>query len=474
MRFTNLTRRTEIGANSYLLEFAGRRVVLDCGMHPKHEGEDALPDLRLVPDGELDAIIVTHAHLDHIGSLPVLMRRQPRARVFMSPPTAQLGEALLHNSVNVMARPNGPASANGHGPAHHHPPPPASMLFTHRETDQSAQVWQPCGLGTAWTFEGDRLARPAEADASFEFFDAGHILGSAGVLIRAEGRRVFYTGDVNFLDQTVSQAAGFPAGGPEEPIDTLIIETTRGDHPVTTGRTRADEAARLARALRDVFAREGAVLIPVFALGKTQEMLATFLRFKQDGLLGDVPIYIGGLSTKMTEIYDRFAARTPRRLPGVSLLDSVAPYVLSGREAGSSPIKPRRIYALSSGMMTEHTLSNVFARRMLADPRHAIFFVGYADPESPAGKLRAAQEGEPVQLDAEAPPVERRAQVEVFDFSAHSQREDILAYIRRVQAKKVVLVHGDVGAVQWFQETLAQLEPRMEVVIPPPGEAVEV
>ena len=77
MRLTNLTRRTEIGANSYLLEVAGRRVVLDCGMHPKHEGEDALPNLRAIPDGELDAIIITHAHLDHIGSLPVLMRRHP-------------------------------------------------------------------------------------------------------------------------------------------------------------------------------------------------------------------------------------------------------------------------------------------------------------------------------------------------------------------------------------------------------------
>ena len=472
MRFTNLTRRTEIGANSYLLELAGRRVVLDCGMHPKFEGEDATPDLRLVPDGELDAIIVTHAHLDHIGSLPVLMRRQPRARVFMSPPTAYLGEALLHNSVNVMARPNGHGpGSNGHAhPAH----APSNLLFTHREADQYAQVWQPCALRQAWDFDGERLARPGEADASFEFFDAGHILGSAGVLIRAEGKRVFYSGDVNFLDQTVSQAAGFPDGGGDEPIDTLIVETTRGDHPITPGHSRAEEEARLLRSMKEVFAREGAVLIPVFALGKTQEMLATFLRFKQAGLLGDVPIYIGGLSTKMTEIYDKFASSTPRLLPGISLLHAVSPYVLSGREAGSSPIKPRRIYALSSGMMTAHTLSNVFARRMLADKRHAIFFVGYADPESPAGVLRAANPGDLVQLDEEAPPVKKLAQVEVFDFSAHSQRDDILNYIRRVQPKKVLLVHGDVGAVHWFKETLAQLEPRMEVVIPPPGEAVEI
>ncbi len=475
MRFTNLTRHTEIGANSYLLELGGQRVVLDCGMHPKREGDEATPNLRLVPDGELDAIFVSHAHLDHIGSLPVLMRRQPRARVFMSPPTAYLGEALLHNSVNVMARPHGTPPSNGHGHGHHSPA--ANLLFTHREADQFAQVWQPCALRQLWNLEGERVSRPGEAETTFEFYDAGHILGSSGILFRAEGKRVFYTGDVNFADQTVSQSAGFPGLNGEtdtEPLDALIVETTRGDHPAAPGTERTREEERLAACMKEVFARDGAVLIPVFALGKTQEMLAVFLQFKQRGLLGDVPIYIGGLSTKMTEIYDRFADSAPRLLPGISLLHSVAPYVLSGREAGSSPIKPRRIYALSSGMMTEHTLSNVFARRMLADPRHAIFFVGYADPESPAGKLRAAKDGDLVQLDSEAPPVQRRCQVEVFDFSAHSRRDEILAYILRMKPKKTILVHGDPGAVEWFRQELSTHAPGMEVVIPLPGEAVEI
>ena len=80
MKFTNLTRRTEIGANSYYLEAAGQRLVLDCGMHPKQEGEEALPNFPALGDRPLDAIIISHAHLDHIGTLPVLMRRQPDAR----------------------------------------------------------------------------------------------------------------------------------------------------------------------------------------------------------------------------------------------------------------------------------------------------------------------------------------------------------------------------------------------------------
>ena len=102
MRFINLTRQTEIGANSYFLELDGKRLILDAGLHPRNEGEAALPLYRLVTDGSIDAILISHAHQDHIGTLPVLMRRQPQAKVFMTQPTARLADAMLHNSVNVM------------------------------------------------------------------------------------------------------------------------------------------------------------------------------------------------------------------------------------------------------------------------------------------------------------------------------------------------------------------------------------
>src|SRR5260370_15340700 len=102
LKFINLTRRTEIGANSYYLEIGGHRLVLDCGMHPKNVGEDALPNFKAIADRQVDAILISHSHQDHIGTLPVLMRRQPDARVFMTETTAEIGDVLLHNSVNVM------------------------------------------------------------------------------------------------------------------------------------------------------------------------------------------------------------------------------------------------------------------------------------------------------------------------------------------------------------------------------------
>src|SRR5438105_1455353 len=206
MKFTNLTRRTEIGANSYYLELDGHRLVLDCGMHPKFEGEEALPNLKPLQDHRVDAIIISHAHQDHIGTLPVLMRRQPHARVFMPEATAAIGDALLHNSVNVMTRQREELGVMLY------------PLFTHRETERATDLWQSCPMRQRITIAGER-ARPNESDAvTFEFFDAGHVLGSSGVLLRAEGRTIFYTGDVNFDDQTIMQAAAFP----EDKIDILI------------------------------------------------------------------------------------------------------------------------------------------------------------------------------------------------------------------------------------------------------------
>ncbi len=438
LKFINLTRRTEIGANCYYLGSGEQGVVLDCGMHPKEEGEMALPYLAALDGHPVNALLLSHAHLDHIGSLPVLMRQQPQARIFMTEATAAIGEALLHNSVNVMTREREEVGV-------------IYPLFTHRETERATDMWQHCPLGQPFTVDGERSpARPAD-ELSFEFRGAGHVLGAAGILLRAEGRTVFYSGDVNFDDQTLTKGAAFPESG----IDILIIETTRGDSPLPEGFTRGAEEERFAEAIGRAFARGGCLLVPVFALGKTQEVLAMFYKFKRAKLLDDVPIYIGGLSSKMTGIYDRRANNSARVMPGLQLFPEVAPFVLNGKTIADAPARPGRIYALSSGMMTPKTLSNIFARRVIDRPEHSIFFVGYSDPASPAGILRRAQPNELVSLDEDEPAQPLRCQIEQFQFSAHAPRESILDYITRVAPRKVVLVHGDQPAVEWVRASVS-------------------
>ena len=318
--------------------------------------------------------------------------------------------------------------------------------------------------------DGERSAAQPNDELSFEYCDAGHVLGAAGILLRTEGRTVFYTGDVNFDDQTLLKGAVFS----ESDIDVLIIETTRGDSPLPEGFTREAEERRFAAAIERAFARGGCVLVPVFALGKTQELLAMLYKFKRNKMIADVPIYIGGLSSKMTEIYDRRANQSRRVLPRLQLFPEVGPFVLNGKTIADAPARPGRIYALSSGMMTPKTLSNIFARRVVDRPEHSIFFVGYSDPASPAGVLRTAQPNELVSLDEDEPALALRCQLNQFQFSAHASRESILAYIRKVAPKKVVLVHGDVAAVEWTRASAAAALPESEIIVPPPGVEIEL
>jgi Cft2 family RNA processing exonuclease len=458
MKFINLTRRTEIGANSYYLEIDGHGLVLDSGMHPKSEGDDALPNFKPLADRSPEAIIISHAHQDHIGTLPVLMRRHPAARVFMSEATGEIGSTLLHNSVNVMTRQREELGVSLY------------PLFTHREADRASDLWQFCPMRQRITISGERTTARDTETLTFEFFDAGHVLGSTGIILRGRDQTIFYTADVNFDDQTIMQGAVFP----DEKIDVLIMECTRGDHATLPDWTRPGEERRLAEAISGAFVRGGCVLIPVFALGKTQELLAMLYQFRREKLLGDFPVYIGGLSSKMTEIYDRRAHMTRRRLSRLQLMEEVAPFILNGQTIQDTPARAGRVYALSSGMMTPKTLSNTFARRVVENPQHSIFFVGYADPQSPAGILRQAKEGDEIVLDSDEPPQRVRCNLTQFQFSAHASRESLIEYARKLSPKKIVLVHGDPPAVEWMRAKLATTVPDCEVVIPIPGTELDL
>jgi len=456
MKFTNLTRAEEIGANCYLLEAGGFRILLDSGMHPRATGAQCTPDFAVLDGKGFDAMILTHAHQDHVGCLPLAMRQSPGAPVFMTEATAAISDVMLHNSVNVMMRQREELGL------------PDYPLFSHREVEKLADEWRLVGLGTRFDVSGERGDGGA---VTCELFDAGHILGSAGALVRAEGRNFFYTGDVNFEDQTLMRAAKFP----EENIDVLVMETTRGDSPVPEGFTRKSEEERFLSALQAALDEGAPVLIPVFALGKTQELLALLHGARKSGTLrGGFGLYVGGLGAKITAVTDNLRGRAPRRHGDLKLATCMPMEVVGGRDMAQLPVLPRTVYAVSSGMMTENTLSNMLAPRILENPKAHCMFVGYSDPDSPAGHVRASAEGGEVVLDARRHPVRRNCRVDQFTLSAHATRDGLLGYAKKLQPKKILLVHGDPPAVAWFQRELPKACPQSEVVVPPPGQTIEI
>lgn len=458
MRFTNLTRGAGIGANCYRLDLEDGTLLLDCGMHPEHVGKDATPLLEELGDAPLRSTILTHAHQDHVGCLPLLQARHQGMPVLMTEGTARIADIMLHNSANVMIRQQQELKL------------PDYPLFGHRGVELSTRSWQLCPLERPLDLDGNRTAG-SNGGSSFTLHDAGHILGSTGVMIRSGGKTFFYTGDVNFEDQTIQTGARFP----EEPVDVLLMETTRGDAPLPEGFTRRTEEERFAKAVAAALEQGSSVTIPVFALGKTQEVMAMLWQMQRERIIPPVPLYIGGLGSKITAVYDSMARQVSRNLPGLQLMTEMAPYVAGGAEIQSLNPRKSAVYALSSGMMTEHTLSNIFARKVLPDPSQHLFFVGYADPSSPGGRLRAAKHGDLVDLGPPgAQPVPLRCRREDFTLSAHARREDLLAYAVKVRPNTILLVHGDDPAVEWFRRELQAALPGTTVTAPPPGQPIDL
>jgi Cft2 family RNA processing exonuclease len=458
MRIINLNPHTDIGASGWFVELEGHRLLMDAGTHPKYEGHASLPLYKAIKKEDLDAIALSHCHHDHVGSLPIAVRHFPRAHVLMTELSYFLIERVLHNSVNVMIRQRDELGIREY------------PLFTHDEVDDIAAVFQGFRYNREVEWAAFPKTRAGFPSPTLEFFDAGHALGSAGLMVRGQKETLFYTGDVCFHDQTILRAARFE----DVQADVLIMETTRGNRVVPPDFSRAREVERFTDALQRVLKRKGCALIPTFALGRTQEILALLALLTRSGKLKRQPIYIGGLGRVFTEIYDLEAHRTHRQHSNLQLHEALNLVVLDHGQAERMKLSDGRIFVLTAGMMTEKTASHDLALRMIGDPRHAIFFVGYADPDTPGGRLKASRPGETFVLSPSAGKVTRRCEVLDFDLTAHANRDELLDFVGRVDPRAVLLGHGEDAARAWFEEQIRERHPKLKVIQPGPGKAVEV
>src|SRR5215813_4986928 len=338
MRITNLNPDSGIGASAWFVEIEGNRLLMDAGTHPKFEGGESLPLFDVVKDQELDAIAISHCHHDHVGSLPVALRYFPRAHVLMTELSYFLVERVLHNSVNVMRRQRDELGIREY------------PLFTHDELDEIAPLFQGFKYNREVDWAAFHKTRPGFLSPTLEFYDAGHALGSAGIMVRAQKETLFYTGDVCFHDQTILKSARFE----DVKADVLILETTRGNRQLPPGFTRESEIERLSQSIQRVLERKGSVLIPTFALGRTQEILALLALLMREGKLKRQQIFIGGLGRVFTEIYDLESHRTSRQHPDLQLHEALDLTVLEKGQAESMRLTDGRIFVLTAGMMSEH------------------------------------------------------------------------------------------------------------------------
>jgi Cft2 family RNA processing exonuclease len=458
MRIVNLNPASDIGASAWFVESEGHRLLLDAGTHPKREGRGSLPLYNLIEREDLEAIALTHCHHDHVGSLPVALRHFPKAHVLMTELSYFLIERVLHNSVNVMSRQRDELGIKEY------------PLFSHDEVDEIAALFQGFRYNREIEWGAYQKTRAGFASPTLEFYDAGHALGSAGVMVRGQKETLFYTGDVCFGDQTILRGARFD----EVKADVLVMETTRGNREVPSGFSRDAEIQRLTAALIRVLKRKGCVLIPTFALGRTQEVLALLALLMKAGKLKSQPIYIGGLGRVFTEIYDLEAHRAHRNHSNLKLTEALNLIVLEPGQVDKMRLSGGRVFVVTAGMMSEHTAAHDLAARMIGDERQAIFFVGYADPDTPGGRLKVAKPGHTFVLSASAGEVTKRCEVQEFDLTAHANRDELLDFVGQVSPRAVLLGHGEGDSRNWFERQIRARYPRIKVIQPEPGKAVEV
>jgi Cft2 family RNA processing exonuclease len=269
---------------------------------------------------------------------------------------------------------------------------------------------------------------------------------------------------VLFEDQRTLKGAMFPAGH----FDTLIIETTRGTTERAFGRERVHEIARLVASINDTIARGGSFLLPVFALGRMQEILSVLHDARQFGRLIDCPIYAAGLGMGIAEIFDEVSRSTKDVQFDRRILKDLQLKPLPRKiEPGVDP-KKNALYIISSGMLVERTPSYALASGLLGQARNTIGFVGYCDPDTPGGKLLATKSGQDFAFAALNVKTKVKARVERFELSGHAERDELLQFAVQTKARSIVLTHGDPDARRWFMQEIAAKLPHARIVDPVP------
>lgn len=446
MKLTDLNRHGEIGANSTFVQVGSFNILVDSGLHPKKMGYDALPDFEPIEDIDLDLIVLTHCHLDHLGSLPIVAAHNPKTPVITAAPNITLAPRLLRNSINVMKR-----QREEHGIAEY-------PLFLHRDVAQLSKQF------TVQRFERGEIHRKGGDRIEVILHPAGHVAGAAAVELVHRHRRIVFSGDVLFDAQRTLPGAHLPKGK----IDTLILETTRGAKGRESGNTRASEVDRLLDRIGAILGRGGSCLIPVFALGRMQELFKILYEARSFGRLPKCPLHAAGLGMAICECFEKIRKQTRLIDFDIKMLEKMDVRSIDLNMRPGRDLPSKGIYLVSSGMMVEHTPSYKIAASLLPHSNNGLCFVGYCDPDTPGGQLLADRDGATFFFDALDYVAPIRASIDRFDLSGHADREELLEYAEQSGARAIVLTHGDTGAREWFADELSRRLPRARILDPEP------
>jgi len=441
IKFLPLGGANEIGANSYYLNIEGTGIILDCGMHPQKTGLDALPKFNLLKDKPLDYVLISHAHQDHLNALPFLIKEFPYLKIIATPQTRAIAELTLTNSISILSKQITDESFE---------------IYSREEVDLLIQSIDYKAYNEKFDITGYKSSNGKSITA--EFYDAGHVLGSAGILIEYDDQKIFFTGDINLSSQSLMTGASLPLSK----VNTLILECTYGATDSSLLNNWEDEINRLTSSINKIFNNGGSVLIPVFSFGKMQEMLMTIYLQMEKGKLTKADIYTGGIGTKINRVYDynRYVVNRNEKELILHDIPVISYYDIKSTE---DFFKYPCIVLASSGMMIESTMSYILAKRWLKQKNSAIFTVGYMDDQTPGYLIANSKKGDKIKLTESDDEIIVKCTIKNFRFSAHSKREELISIVKSLKPENVVLIHGDPEAINWVGSAIIKSRKEIKV-----------
>lgn len=434
MKLTFLGAAETVTGSKYLLEGAGIRVLIDCGLF------EGTKNLRLrnwaplpVPVETLDAVILTHAHIDHSGYLPVLARMGYRGPVYATSSTVDLCGIMLRDSAKLQEEEAD--FANRHAYSKHHP---ALPLYTVDDAERVLEQFVPCEFNSPVTLANE---------ASFRLLPAGHILGAASLLVYMNGKLAAFSGDLGRYSDPIMRDPM-----PIMHADYLVVESTYGDRL----HAPSDPATELEAIFARTFKHGGVVVIPSFAVGRTQAILHYIALLKETGRMPNVPVFLDSpMAIAVTDLYRHHLRDHRLTITQANAISKAATMVRTVDQ--SKEVSGRHgpmVVIAGSGMLTGGRVLH-HLKAFSPDARNTIVLVGF----QAAGTRGAALEAHAPTLKIHGEYVPVRAKVEsISSLSAHADYRETLTWLSSMSTPpdRVFVTHGEPAAADALRRRIVE------------------
>jgi metallo-beta-lactamase family protein len=465
MKLTFFGATRTVTGSKYLLQANGKNILIECGMYQGRDDDWKQRNSHLPFDStKVDAMLLSHAHIDHTGIIPVLGRSGYRGKIYCTDATVDLCRVMLMDSAHIQEQDAAFITKKNSKRGL----PPVEPLYTQADATAVLGQFQSIGSYNKPTAITDGVTAT--------WLDAGHMLGSAMIVIDIEegGRKVrlAFTGDLGRGSNDILRDPDHPCDA-----DYLLTESTYGDkvhEPLNDVNDRVCAIAK--RALE----KNGKIIIPSFAVGRTQQLLYTFYQITQSRCIPALPVYVDSpLSLQATEVYKHhfesfnqkfrdvmMSASNPFSMSNVHYVQSVEESKAIGKIT-----KPCIIISASgmadAGRIRHHIKNNI------EDDRNTILIVGWCAPHTLGAQLASGHK----EVSIFGDPYKVRAAIEMIDaFSGHADKNELRAWAEQVTGplRGIFVIHGEEQPALAYAETLRQLRPQANVRVPEFAESVEL